>query len=137
MAWLLDTNVVSELRKGSAANPNVLAWAASIRRDRQFLSVLTLGEIHKGILRIRERDPAQSRALEEWFHTLKSKYDRSFLPICETVATQWAELNLHRTLPVIDGLLAATARVYHLRIATRNVRDFEGTGVEVVNPFQE
>jgi len=89
------------------------------------------------MLRIRERDPAQSHSLEEWFHTMKTKYDRNFLPVCETVAARWAELNLHRTLPVIDGLLAATAQVYHLRIATRNARDFAGTAVEVMDPFQE
>jgi len=135
MAWLLDTNIVSELRKGRAAHPNVLAWTASVRREKQFLSVLSLGEIHRGIQQIRGRDSVQADALEQWFSLLKKRYATEILPVCESVAERWGDLNARRSFPVVDGLLAATARVHHLRIATRNTADFSGAGVEVHNPF--
>ncbi len=135
MGWLLDTNVLSELRKGQSAHPNVRAWAVSARRERQYLSVLSLGEIHSGIERIRGKDPGQAVALEVWLKDLKNRYAAETLPVCVAVAERWGVLNSLRTFPAVDGLLAATAWVHRLRIVTRNTSDFLDAGVEVFNPF--
>ena len=135
MAWLLDTNIVSELRKGRHANENVRAWASSIQLERQYISVLTLGEINRGILKISDKDHGQAESLTVWFTRLKIQFAGDVLPVSAAVAEQWGKLNAQRTLPVVDGLLAATALILRLRIATRNSTDFEGTGVKVRNPF--
>lgn len=135
MSWLLDTNVVSELRKGYKADSFVRSWAQRTCKDRQAISVLTLGEIRKGIEQLRGKDSHQAETLDLWLLDLTQRYKEDILPVCEAVSDEWGRLNMKRTLPVIDGLLAATARVYGLTIATRNISDFEGVGVTVVNPF--
>lgn len=135
MGVLLDTNVLSELRKGSRADTNVRAWVEKVAREPQWISVLSLGEIRQGIERIRLKDPAQADVLEAWLNTLEREYPETILPVCGRVAAEWGWLNGRRTRPVIDGLLIATARVHGLRIATRNVKDFVDAGVGLENPF--
>ena len=136
MSYLLDTNVISELRKGSGCNPHVLRWFETISDDDIHLSVLTTGEIRRGIESIRRRDPQSARVLEGWLDRLMKDYASRLLPVTHEIADEWGRLGVPDPIPVIDGLLAATARVHRLTLATRNVRDVEVTGVACVNPFE-
>jgi toxin FitB len=135
VAYLLDTNVVSELRK---ANPdsNVLAWHARHASADVFISVLVVGEIRRGIERIRPRDPQQAEALDRWLSGLVGTYRDRVLPVTADVADEWGRLAVSQPPPAIDGLMAATARVHGLTLVTRNVADVARTGVRVVNPFE-
>ena len=136
MTYLLDTNVVSELRKGAKADPAVVSWAKSTANDRHHLSVLTLGEIRKGIETRRRRAVDQAEVLEAWLIRMSSDYAEDILPITPEIADEWGRLNSIRSMPVIDGLLAATALSHGLTLATRNIRDFGDTGISWVNPFE-
>ncbi len=133
--YLLDTNVLSGLRKGWRGHPGVRAWAASTVGERHCLSVLSLGEIRKGIEILRRKAPDQCAAFERWLARLESDYEHDIFPISPSVAERWGHLAAERSLSVIDGLLAATALEYRLKVMTRNTADFAGIGVEVVNPF--
>lgn len=135
MSYLVDTNVISELRKGERCDARVAKWFASVAEDDVFLSALTIGEIRRGIERVRRRDPAASMALERWLHELVEAHAERILGVDLRVAEEWGRMNAPDPLPVIDGLLAATAHVHGLTLATRNVRDVERTGVAVVDPF--
>jgi predicted nucleic acid-binding protein len=135
LSYLIDTNVVSELRKGSRCNPHLLTWFDSLPDSEVYLSVLTTGEIRRGIESIRRRDPQSARVLEGWLNRLLEDYASRLLPITQEIADEWGRLNVPDPLPVIDALLAATARVHRLTLATRNIRDVEATGVPCVNPF--
>ena len=133
--YLLDTNVVSELRKGTRANPNVLAWSENIPADALFTSVLVLGEIRSGIERIRTRDPIQTKALERWLKETEEFYADHVLPITAAVADRWGRLNAGNPISTIHGLMAATALENTLTLVTRNVGDVRRTGATVLNPF--
>ncbi len=135
MSWLLDTNVISELRKGARAAPGVVRWASG-RHDDVWLSVLTLGEIRSGIERKRRKDEVTARHLEVWLHGLLQGFSSRILPIDSRVAEVWGTLNVPNPRPTVDALLAATALVHDLTLVTRNVADVEGTGVKVFNPFE-
>jgi predicted nucleic acid-binding protein len=136
VAFLLDTNVVSELRK-TAPNPHVLAWHEGNVRAEAYLSALVVGEIRQGIERVRARDPKQAEALERWLATLVSAYRDRILPVTVDVAEAWGRLNVPPVPPpIIDGLMAATAKVHRLTLVTRNVADVARTGVPVLNPFE-
>lgn len=134
MAFLLDTNVVSELRR-SVPHRNVVAWREAHARAEVFLSVLVVGEVRQGIERLRMRDPTRAEALDGWLSGLVRTYGSRILPVTHDVAQEWGRLNGAASRPVVDGLIAATALVHRLTVATRNVKDFESTGVAVVNPF--
>jgi predicted nucleic acid-binding protein len=135
MSFLLDTNVVSEARKRTA-NPNVRAWLASVAGPELYLSVLAIGEIRQGIERLRRRDPAQSGVYEDWLSTLLRDYADRIVPVTAEVAEEWGRLNVPDPLPVIDGLLAATARVRGWTLVTRNTADLAHSGVRLLNPFE-
>lgn len=135
MIYLLDTHVVSELRKGPRGHPGVLAWFSAVAAVDLCLSVLVVGEIRRGIEAIRRRDRAKASALEQWLARLVRDYDERILPIDRGVAEEWGRLGAERSVSVIDTLLAATARVHGLTLVTRNMRDIEWTGVSCVNPF--
>lgn len=137
MKYLLDTNVVSELRKGSRAHTRVLSWYAGTESDEKYLSVLTVGEVRRGIENVRGRDPVQARALDRWLERLLATHADRVLSIDAAIAEQWGRLSAARSMPVIDALLAATALVHGLTFATRNVRDVSRSGVPTVNPFEE
>ncbi len=135
MPYLLDTNILSELRRGKRCHPRVRSWAQSTQHDRHCISVLSLGEIRKGVEILRRRSPEQCPAFEDWLARLQLEYEADILPISSSISERWGQLMAERSLPVIDGLLAATALTYGLTVATRNVQDFEGTRVAWVNPF--
>lgn len=135
MSYLLDTNVISELRKGERADANVAAWFADLADEEVFLSVLTIAEIRRGIESVRRRDPDSAAALDRWLALLSEAHGDRILPIDRAIAEEWGRMNVPDPLPVIDGLLAATARVLGLTLATRNIVDVEGTGVELLDPF--
>ena len=134
MSYLLDTNVISEARKPNG-NPNVRAWFTSVKGTDLYLSVLVVGEIRQGIERLRRRDSAQASIYEIWLTQLRRDYADRILPITPVVAEEWGRLNVPDPLPVIDGLLAATAHVHGLTIVTRNVADLARTRVPLLNPF--
>ena len=135
MSFLLDTDVVSELRKHKRADEGVHEWFSDVDDAEVFLSVLTVGEIRRGIESIRRRDRDRATVLNRWLHALVTQFESRVLPVDRTVAEEWGRLNAGPTLPVIDGLLAATARVHGLTFVTRNVRDVSRTGVPCMNPF--
>ncbi|HZN18702.1 MAG TPA: type II toxin-antitoxin system VapC family toxin [Micromonosporaceae bacterium] len=136
MAYLLDTNVVSELRK-ITPNLHVLAWRQSQRHAEAYISTLVVGEIRQGIERVRPRDPVQADALERWLVGLVPAYRDRILPVTVAIAEEWGRLNaLPRPLPVVDGLMAATAKVHGLTFVTRNVSDVARAGVKLLNPFE-
>ena len=136
MSFLIDTNVVSELRKGSRRNPNVSSWYSSVEGQDLHLSVLVLGEIRKGVESARKTDPTRANALEQWLLGLLSVFAGRILPITEAIAEEWGRLNAIRTVATIDGLLAATAKVHGLTLVTRNTNDVKGLGVSLLDPFQ-
>ncbi len=136
MSYLIDTNVISELRKRKRCNASVSAWYETVSDEGVFLSVLTVGEIRRGIENIRRRDVSSSRALEVWFAKILANHSARILPVTEAVAEEWGRFNVPDPLPVIDGLLAATAKVHGLTLVTRNVSDVEATGIPIINPFR-
>jgi toxin FitB len=133
--YLLDTNVIAELRKGTRANGKVRAWFAALDPDAILLSVLTIGEIRRGIESLRLRDIPAARALDSWIHRLVADHQARILPVDLPVVEEWGRLSVPDSLPVIDGLLAATAKVHGLTLATRNVKDVSRTRIRLVNPF--
>ncbi len=135
MSFLLDTNVVSELRKGPRCDAGVAAWLMRVSDDELFVSVLVLGEIRRGIEALRRKDAPQARALERWLDGLTATFAERVLPVTPRVAEEWGRLGAERTLPTIDGLLAATARVHRLTLVSRDLRGVAGTEVPVFNPF--
>jgi len=134
--YLLDTNVVSETRRRRPA-PEVLAWLAAARRARDplFVSVLVLGEVRRGIERLRVRDPPQAAALERWLAELRVRFRERMISIDWEIAEAWGSMAFATQPPVIDGLMAATAKVHGLVLVTRNVADMARTGVPVLNPW--
>lgn len=137
MSWLLDTNVLSELRKGHRGAPAVRRWFAAHSNEEHFTSVLVLGEIRRGIESKRRRDPEGGAALDAWASRLEADFGSRILQIDFVVADRWGRLDVPDPLPAVDGLLAATALVHDLVVVTRNVRDFERAGVRVADPFAE
>ena len=134
MSFLLDTNVVSEIRR-KTADPGVTAWFASVPADQLFLSVLVVGEIRQGIERLARRDPAQAEIFERWLSRLVSVYHDRIVPVTADVAEAWGRLNVPDPVPVVDGLMAATALVHGWTLVTRNVGDVASTGVRLLDPF--
>jgi len=134
--FLLDTNVVSELRKGARANQHVLKWFELIDSGDLFLSVLVAGELRQGVERLRLRDAPQAERLDLWLRRLVDDYAARLLPVDERVAQVWGRLNVPDPIPAVDGLLAATAIVHDLTLVTRNVKHVERTGARLLNPFE-
>lgn len=137
--YLLDTNVVSELRKVKAgrADPQVSQWAQEVQASTLHLSVITVQELELGILLKERRDPEQGRVLRGWFEgQVLPAFAGRLLPVTVAIARQCAALNVPETKPERDGLIAATALVHGLTVVTRNVRDFQGTGVPLLDPWQ-
>lgn len=136
MSFLIDTNIISELRKQDRANAKVRAWYATVADNDLYLSVLVVGEIRQGIEKVRSRDTEQAEALEKWLYQVRKLFGPRLLPITETVAEEWGRLNRIRPLPTVDSLLAATAKVNGLTLVSRNVADIADTGVSYLDPFK-
>jgi predicted nucleic acid-binding protein len=134
--YLIDTNVVSELRKGARCDSRVIAWRNSVQPHAVYLSVLVIGELAQGIELAKRRDPRKGAAYEAWLAQLEREHKKRILPVTRAVARVWGPLNAPDKVPVIDGLLAATALVHDLTLVTRNVRDVARTGARVLNPFE-
>jgi toxin FitB len=135
VTYLLDTNVLSETRKRQAA-AGVTDWIAATPPELLHVSVLTLGEIEHGIVRIRGRgDHEQAVGLERWLREVELGFADRILLVTLPVAAAWGRQQHAQPLPVMDGLIAATAKVNGLTVVTRNAKDFERSGVQVVNPF--
>ena len=136
MTYLIDTNVISEVRKGDRCDPHVAAWYAAIDDADIYLSVLVLGEIRKGVERVRPNDPARARALEAWLSAVKKSFSDRVLPVDQAVADEWGRMAAKRPVATIDALLAATAKVHRLTLVTRNVADVADLGAPVLDPFE-
>ncbi|MGH7278972.1 MAG: type II toxin-antitoxin system VapC family toxin [Candidatus Rokuibacteriota bacterium] len=134
MSFLLDTNVISEVRKPDG-DRNVQTWIAAVSADDLYLSVLVVGEIRQGVERLRRRDARRAGAYESWLGRLQRDYADRIIPITEEIAQEWGRLNVPDPLPVIDGLMAATAKVRGMTLVTRDTADIARTGVHVLNPF--
>ena len=135
MSYLLDVNVLSELRKREP-NSHVLAWFDHVPADDLYLSVLTIGEIRLGIERLRRRDTVQAARLDWWLTGLQIGYRDRLVDIDLGVAQEWGRISAPDPLPVVDGLLAASAIARDWTLVTRNVRDLNRCGVRLLNPFE-
>ena len=135
MSFLIDTNVISEVRKGDRCEASVAAWWQEVNEADLFLSPLVLGEIRKGVELARHRDPQKAEVLERWLIDVLEGFADRLLPVDGRVADEWGRMNAIRPVSVIDALLAATAKVNGLTLVTRNEADVAGLGVDILNPF--
>jgi len=133
LRFLLDTNAISEIRRGS--DQRVRCWVDKVADADLHLSVLTLGEIRKGIELLRGRDPAQAGVFDSWLSELRARFADRIVPIDDRVAEEWGRLNAAGSRNTVDSLIAATARIHELTVVTRNIREFEGCGVPLLNPW--
>ncbi|MDX2143442.1 MAG: type II toxin-antitoxin system VapC family toxin [Rhodospirillaceae bacterium] len=136
MTVLLDTNVLSELRRSDRANARVAAWAVSIQPSDMFLSAITMLEIETGVLLLQRRDKQQAGILRAWIdEEVLPTFEGRILAVDTAVAQRCAQLQIPDRRPHLDALIGATALVHRLKLATRNVTDFEGLGLELINPW--
>jgi predicted nucleic acid-binding protein len=135
--FLLDTNIISEIRKRDRAHPNLARWVARTPVEDIATSVLVLAEIRHGIELKRRSDPEQAKSLDRWFSQMRTRLGDRVLPIDEPIAEAWALLGIPDPLPLIDGLLAATAKVHSLTLVTRNIAHIAPAGVVLLDPFSE
>jgi toxin FitB len=134
--YLIDTNIISEVRKGARCDAKVAAWYAGIDDSDVYLSTLVLGEIRKGIELARPRDSAKAQVLEAWLKSVVVAFGERAIPVDRAVADEWGRMSAIRPIPAVDGLLAASAKVHGLSLVTRNAANVTGLGVNVINPFQ-
>lgn len=134
MSYVLDTNVVSEMTKRHR-DPGMQAWLETVTGPSLYLSVLVFGEIRKGVELLRRRDPLRAGGYESWLNRLQQEFRTRVLPITPAVAEEWGRMHATRPLPIVDGLIAATARAQDWILVTRNVKDFAGLDVKTINPF--
>lgn len=135
--YVLDTDVVSHLRRVERVHPNVAAWAAATPTALFFLSSITLHEIELGTLLMERKDAAQGRILRAWIDKqVLPDFDGRILPIDTSVAQQCAKLHVPDPKPLRDSFIAATALVHGMTVVTRNVEDFKPMGVEILNPWE-
>jgi predicted nucleic acid-binding protein len=136
--YLVDTDVISEMRKGEKANSGVLAFFAGASREATnlYLSVVTIGELRQGVERIRHRgDTAQAKRLERWLRQVTTTYSNTILPIDEEIAQVWGRLRVPNPENPLDKQIAATALIHDLIVVTRNTDHYAPTGVRLRNPF--
>ena len=132
--YLLDTDVISELRR-RRRNRNVVAWISNVSAADLFLSVVTIGEIELGIARQRVRNPSFAKDLADWLELTLRAYEERILPLTVGIARRWGRLAAQLGNKQLNLAIAATALEHGLTVVTRNVSDFEPTGVTVLDPF--
>ena len=131
--YLVDTNVLSEARRG---NREARTWFGSVDPDTVYVSVITLGEIMRGIALKRRSDARAAASLAVWLEQLRNDHTARILPISDRVALEWGRFAAERPRGMADGLIAATASIHGKIMVTRNVADFMDTGIPVINPWQ-
>jgi len=136
MRFLVDTNVISEVGKGRRCDRHVAAWYRSVEAGSLCLSVLVIGELRAGIERLRRRDAARAARLDRSLILTADLFADRIFAVDRRVAETWGRLHAERRMPAVDGLIAAIALVHGLTVVTRNVPDFVGTGVALLNPFE-
>lgn len=137
MKYLLDTNVISELRKAEKMYPSVQEWWSETDIQTVYISVLVLGEIRQGIERLRINDPQRAGEIEHWMQLITRLLGARVLIVNQQIADTWGRMGIKRTLPLVDSLLAATALTHDLTLVTRNTKDIQDTGVRYLNPFNQ
>ncbi len=135
MPFLLDTNVLSELRKAPLCHPHVWQWFDATPLEELYISVLSLGEMRRGVEKKRRKDAVAARVYEKWLRDVAILHRERTLGLNAKICDIWGHFSVDPQLPPIDGLLAATAVHYNLTVATRNTRDFQRIGVDYFNPF--
>jgi predicted nucleic acid-binding protein len=133
--YLLDTNIISELRRPSA-HKQVKDWALAIRPQQLFMSCITIGEIKVGALKRFEKNPSEGQMLLDWLEELTSQYSDRILSIDISVAQTWGELLARDSTNPIDALIAVQCITYHMCIATRNIKHFKDFNIKLINPFE-
>jgi len=137
MPYLIDTNVVSELRKKGKCHPAVRQWQDGVTGGEIFISAISLMEIKNGMLGARRKDPAFGEILEDWYENqVKPTFEGRVLPVDLAAAECAGEILQHRTRGLADALIAATAQVHGLTLVTRNTADFYDAGIKLVNPWE-
>jgi hypothetical protein len=135
---LLDTNILSELRRPHKAHPLVLQWANQVRVQNMYISVISILEIEMGILRVQRHDVAQSKILLDWLECqILPQFQGRILEVNVTIARRCAALHIPNPQAERDALIAATALIHNMTVVTRNTKDFVATGVLLFNPFDE
>ncbi len=135
MGFLIDTNILAELRKRERGNLGVRRWYIEVAESEIHISVIVLGEIRRGVELLRRRDQVAAERLEAWLNRLRYSLGDRLLPITEVISDCWGRLGIPNSIPVADGLLAATALVHDLTLVTRDIGDVERSGARLLNPF--
>lgn len=135
MKYLLDTNVLSEARR-PRGDEGVKGWLSSAPAGELYLSALVIGEVRRGVERLKRRDPIQAETYEAWLGGVLHHYADRILPVDAEVAEEWGRMSVPDPVPIVDGLMAATAKVRGMTFVTRNTADIVHTGVRLLNPFE-
>ena len=136
MNYLVDTNVLSELRKHRRADARVVGWFRERKAEELYLSVLTIGELRHGVERVRRRDPALATTLETWLHRTAREFRHRIIGVDRAIAERWGSLGIPDPVPAVDGLIAATALERNLVVVTRNTKHIAPTGARHIDPFR-
>jgi len=134
--YLLDTNAASEPKR-KHPDPKAAAWLREVDQERLYVSVLTLGEIEHGIIRLAQKNAAAAEIFREWARGIRLDFAERIIDVDLEIAETWGRITARRSFPVIDSLLAATAIVRGMTLVTRNVRDIADTGVKILNPWSD
>ena len=135
MSFLLDTNVISELRKQDKCNRGVRNWFQDAPFEDLFISVMTTAELRRGVEKCRITDIPSAIILERWLNGIQISYESRILPITEEISDIWGRLSAQQPVPILDGFIAATAIYYGFTVITRNESDFQRIGIDFFNPF--